>query len=75
MSIEKDFDSFWGSHHDNAGWGMCEKSLSRQTFRYAYELAIKRINERENKIAADALENSLKPTRSAPRTPINEVDY
>lgn len=41
MSINDDFDSFWGSHHDNAGWGMCEKALARQAFRYAYELAKK----------------------------------
>lgn len=75
MSINKKFDEFWGSHHDNAGWGMCEKALARQSFWYAYELAKKEINGIENARAADALENSLKPTRSTPRTPINEVDY
>ena len=75
MSINDDFDSFWGSHHDNAGWGMCEKTLARQSFRYAYELAMKRVNEREQRHAADALENTLNPTMSTPRTPINEVDY
>ena len=52
-----------------------EWEMTWDAFQRGYELAKKQFNDIENTRATDALENSLKPTRSTPRTPINEVDY
>lgn len=45
------------------------------TYQAGYAARKKEVDDIENARAADTLENSLKPTRSTPRTPINEVDY
>ena len=80
MSLEQEFDNWLASEFPGIveGWVEdpdSERDLAWVSYQAGYAARKKEVDDRENAMAADALENSLKPTRSTPRTPINEVDY
>ena len=73
MSLREQFEA-WALKHKPGMWKF-ESETAWQAYQAGYAARKKEVDDRETAWAMDALENSLKPTRSTPRTPINEVDY
>jgi len=74
MNVNKQFENWWETERLSTAFDSF-REVAREAFLAGYAARKKQVDDRETAWAMDALENSLKPTMSTPRTPINEVDY
>jgi len=74
MNLMKLFETWWNTERLATAY-YSQKQVAEEAYLAGYAARKKEVDDRENSWAADALENALNPTRSIPRTPINEVDY
>jgi hypothetical protein len=74
MSVHKKFEEWWNTERLCSAFNSF-KHIAEEAYKAGYAAAKRDIDDTENARAADTLDNMLKPTRSTPRTPINEVDY